>query len=182
VTALAATGIEGCGRASSHGSQADQPRLSHATANLAALSYAPIAGVPAWVQSWSADPPDRLGSELHARQTGDRAVAVHRPVPAAAAPTPRATRLTTHSTATRPAGQPATQPPRSTSTHSSWHSVTSSDGTTTRTTTTTHTTTIGGKTTQSTLTQTTVTPPTPQSTAGPLRRSVPVHRAVPGSR
>jgi hypothetical protein len=175
VVVLAGIGVEGLKGPSAHRSPVKaQPRaLTPAAATVTTPAYAPIDVVPAWVDSerWTAKPSVRLGSgrrhrakaRHHARHHASHhakrhAVTVHHTVPVA---TPRTAQVTPPAarTVTSSSGPTYVGPTSSSRSASSTHSTTSDNGTTTTRTITTHVTTLNGKSTQSTQTHVTVTPP-----------------------
>lgn len=180
VVVLAGIGVEGLkGHSAHHHSLAKvQPRaLTPAAATVSTPAYSPIDVVPAWVETerWTAKPSVRLGSgrrhkakakaRHHAPRHANRhanppAATVHQAVPVATPPpahvTPPVSRTVTSS------GGPTETyvgPTSSSRSATSTHSTTSDNGTTTTRTITTHVTTLNGKSTQSTQTHVTVTPP-----------------------
>jgi hypothetical protein len=169
VVVLAGIGVAGLNGSSAHSLRVKaQPRaLTPAAAVVTTPVYSPIDVVPAWVETerWAAKPSVRLGSSRrhkakarhHARR---HAVAVHPTVPVGTAPTAHVTPPAAQ-TVTSSSGPTVSYVGPTSSSHSStsMHSSTSDNGTTTTRIISTHVTTLDGKTTQSTQTHVTVTPP-----------------------
>jgi hypothetical protein len=177
VVVLAGIGVEGLkGHSAHHSPVKVQTRaLTPAAATVTTPAYAPIDVVPAWVETerWTAKPSVRLGSgrrhkakarhraPRHAKRHAKRpAATVHHAVPVATPPTAHVTPPVSRTvTSSSGPSESYVGPTSSSRSATSTHSTTSDNGTTTTRTITTHVTTINGRSTQSTQTHVTVTPP-----------------------